>query len=86
MGVPFHEVRQWSAAEISLYMAYYREEPFGFARDDIHNAMGLHQVAEMHRDKKTRSEPFTLKDFWPFSKGSSSPLQARMKKAFQRIR
>ena len=85
MGIPFHEVRKWSSAEISLLIAYYREEPWASARADIHNAMQLQQHAEMHRDKSNRKEPFTLRDFWPFNKDVKAvPLQSKMRGLFGR--
>jgi hypothetical protein len=68
MGVPFHEVRQWSAAEISLYQVYYRMDPWGEERADLRNGMLLQQTANMHRDTKANPKPFEIYDFMPYSK------------------
>lgn len=54
-----------SSAELALYMAYDRIDPFGEVRGDIRNAMQLRQQAEMHRNKQEHPEPFQLKDFMP---------------------
>lgn len=76
MGVPFHEVRQWSAAELSLYMAEYRREPFGEARGDIRHARELHQQAEVYRDRKKHPQQYRWQDFLPFkSQHAQEPEQ-----------
>lgn len=67
MGIPFHEVRQWSAAEILLYQCYYRIAPFGDERADLRNAMQMSQTANMYRDTKTKPDPFEVTDFMPFA-------------------
>ena len=67
MGKPFHEVREWSSAEISLFAAYYRIAPWGEERADIRNAMTMAQTANMHRDTATKPQPFEIGDFMPFS-------------------
>lgn len=67
MGIPFHEVRQWSAAEILLYQVYYRIAPWGPERSDINAAMLMQQTANMHRNTATHPNPFELNDFMPFS-------------------
>lgn len=68
LGLPFSQVWQMSAAEISLYQAYYRVNPWGPERSDLNAAMQMHQVAEMHRDPKRRPEAFKLEQFMPFHK------------------
>ena len=67
MGIPFHEVRQWSAAEILLYQVYYRSNPWGEERADIRNGMAMCQTANMHRDPQKHPQPFEVTDFMPFA-------------------
>ena len=67
MGIPFHEVWQWSAAEILLYQVYYRVAPWGEERADIRNAMSMTQTANMHRDSTKQPKPFEVTDFMPFA-------------------
>lgn len=71
MGIPFHEVRTWSAAEITLYQCYYRMAPWGEERADIRNAMQMAQTANMHRSKDTKA--FEVSDFMPFSEKPEPP-------------
>ena len=66
MGIPFHEVRQWSAAEVILYACYYRIAPWGEDRADIRNAMNMAQTANMHRDPTKHPQPFEIDNFMPF--------------------
>ena len=66
MGIPFHEVRLWSAAEVLLYQCYYRVAPWGEDRADIRNAMGMCQTANMHRDPVRHPQAFEYLDFMPF--------------------
>ena len=67
MGIPFHEIREWSSAEVMLYQCYYRISPWGPERTDINSAMQLSQTANMHRDVQRKPEPYELTDFMPFS-------------------
>ena len=66
MGIPFHEVRLWSASEILLYQCYYRIAPWGEDRGDIRNAMSMAQTANLLRDTATHSKPYVINDFMPF--------------------
>jgi hypothetical protein len=66
LGVPFHEVRQWSAAEIVLYQCFYKIAPWGEERADLRNAMSMQMTANMHRDPSKRAKPFEYTDFMPF--------------------
>ena len=69
LGIPFNELGQRiSAAELTLYQVYYRNQPWGEERADIRNAMSMAQTANMHRDPKRHPQPFELSDFMPFSK------------------
>lgn len=65
LGVPFHEVRTWSAAEITLYQAYFRVQPFGDQRGDILHALSMAQTANLNRGKR---EPYDWREFLPFEK------------------
>ena len=83
MGVPFHEVRQWSAAEVMLYQCYYRIAPWGEDRADIRNALSMSQTANMHRDSSKYPQPFPYTDFMPFhKKEKTEPDMGAMKGAF----
>ena len=73
MGIPFHEVRQWSAAEILLYQCYYRIAPWGEERGDVRNAMSMAQTANMHRDTQRKPDPFEISDFMPFTEKPDEP-------------
>ena len=73
MGIPFHEVRLWSAAEILLYQCYYRIAPWGEDRADIRNAMNMAQTANMHRDSGTHPKPYEIDDFMPFREREEEP-------------
>ena len=67
LGIPYSRLaEEISSAELSLYMAYDRIQPFGDYRADIRNAQILHQQAEMHRNREKDPEPYTLNDFIPF--------------------
>lgn len=66
LGIPFHEVRQWSAAEILLYQCYYRLEPWGAERDDIRTAQQTAFVASATGVTKEGGDKFTIEDFMLF--------------------
>ncbi len=85
MGVPFHEVRQWSSAEISLYMAYYGIEPWGEYRADLRNALAIKHNLEAAGAKPKFSKSFELTDFllfWKRKKPSGSALLAKARALF----
>ena len=67
MGIPFHEVRQWSSAEILLYQCYYRTNPWGVERDDIRVANQTSFIASATGVKKRGGNDFTIHDFMPFA-------------------
>lgn len=73
MGIPYHDIRQWSAAEIMLYQCYYRVAPWGAERDDVRNAMSMAQTANMHRDPRSNPTPFGVDEFMPFSERREKP-------------
>ena len=70
MGIPFHEVRQWSSAEILLYQCYYRTNPWGVERDDIRTANQTSFIASATGVKKEGGGNFTIQDFMPFGEKS----------------
>ena len=67
MGIPFHEVRLWSAAEVLLYQCYYRIAPWGDERDDIRVANQTSFLASATGVKKRGGGDFTIQDFMPFA-------------------
>jgi len=44
-------------------MAYYRLEPFGWERADLHAGIVASTIANVNRDKKRRAKPYSPKDF-----------------------
>lgn len=88
LGLPFSQVRAMSSAELSLYMAYYRVDPWGEERADLRNAMGMSQTANLHRDTKKRPEPFGIDDFMPFRKKpepDADELREKVSGVFQKL-
>lgn len=74
-----------SSAEVSLYQAYYRVNPWGPERSDLNAAMQMQQVAEMHRDPKRKSDPYKLSQFMPFQPKeelSEDQLAAKIRASF----
>jgi hypothetical protein len=47
-------------------MAFAKLEPFGEQRADLRMAIQAALLANIHRDKKRRSEPYKPADFMPF--------------------
>ena len=89
LGVPFSVVREMSAAEISLYQAYFKIDPWGEERADLRNAMAMHQTAEMHRDRKRQPNAFNLMDFMPFRRKPDpepSEVREKVRDAFGRLK
>jgi len=78
MGVPFHEVRQWSAAEISLYMAYYHIAPWGDDREDLRNAMNMQLLAAVHGNERTIDDFMPFKDKPEKTGGANPALRAHL--------
>ena len=66
LGVPFHEVRQWSAAEITLYQCYYNMAPWGAERDDVRTAQQTAFFASATGVTKDSGARFTTEDFMLF--------------------
>ena len=83
MGIPVSKLKdELSSAELALYMAYDRIDPFGEERADLRNALSLRQHAEMNRDRQKHPAPFEIADFMPFDrsrkqqpKGDSSEIR-----------
>lgn len=48
-------------------MAYYSVEPFGEERGDLRTGILASVIANVNRDRKKRSEPYTPQDFMPFA-------------------
>lgn len=51
-----------SSEEYTQWLAYDQVEPIGTARDDIHVAMQVQALANIHRNHKKR-RPYLMKDF-----------------------
>ena len=86
LGVPFHEIRNWSSAEIALYRAYWNISPWGEFRADLRNAMSMQLVAEVNRDRKRKPDPYRVQDFMPFHKEpelDTDQLRDKMRRAFK---
>lgn len=58
-------MRRLSARQLAGWQAYYSLEPFGDERADLRSARICQVLAEINRDKKRRSKPFTIQDFMP---------------------
>ena len=66
LGIPFHEIREWSSAELSLYMAYYKLDPWGEYRADVRNALNIKHSLEAQGVKPKGGGKFKLENFMPF--------------------
>ena len=86
LGIPFHEIRNWSSAEILLYQCYYRIAPWGEERADLRNAMSMSMTANMHRDSTRNPKPFEYSDFMPFAERKEDVLDTQtMKETFSAL-
>jgi hypothetical protein len=56
-------LRSISHAELMEWVEYCRVEPFGDWRADVRNAQLASVIANVNRDRKKRSEPYSIKDF-----------------------
>lgn len=66
-------------------MVYYNIDPFGNERGDYHAAQVSSIIAEVHRDRKKRKEPYRATDFMP-KYGNEKPQQtAEQQIAFARM-
>lgn len=54
-----------SYAEFTDWLVYYRVEPFGAMRDDLHAALVACLIANANRDPKKRRKPFAPGEFIP---------------------
>lgn len=54
-----------TSVQLSEWMAYAAIEPFGEERADLRNAMLMSLIANVNRDEKKRSDPFTPAEFMP---------------------
>jgi len=66
LGIPFHEIREWSSAELSLYMAYYKLDPWGEHRADLRNALSIKHNLEAQGVKPKGGGKFKLENFMLF--------------------
>lgn len=58
-----------SSRELSEWQAFDQREPIGGRRLDVHSAQILAMLANIHRDRKDRPDPFEpaefLAEWWP---------------------
>lgn len=55
--------RDMPASELLEWMEYERLEPWGSWRDNWHHALNASILANVNRDPKRKSTPFTVADF-----------------------
>ena len=66
-----------SYAEFAEWAAYYKIEPFGGLRDDLHAALVVAMIANVNRDPKKRKKPYSPADFMPdWWRNKQDPEQA----------
>lgn len=58
-----HLLASMGSWRLSEWMAYYRLEPFGSKRDEIHAALIASVIANVNRDKDKKPFPYTIEDF-----------------------
>lgn len=56
-------LEEMPAWQFDRWKAFARVEPFGPAADDLRNALGVTILANVHRNPKAKSSPFTRDDF-----------------------
>lgn len=66
-SISYDELLQWGE--------YYSVEPFGEWPANVRAAQHASIVANINRDPKKRTEPFTLKDFMLFEPSRSAPKE-----------
>ena len=54
-----------SSQELTEWMAFYSLEPFGYVGNLHGHAITASVIAEVNRNNKVKSEPFTANDFIP---------------------
>ena len=72
-----------SSAELTEWMAFYKMSPFGEARGDLRVAQLTALMANVHRDREKRPQPFEPVDFMPYAeRPKKTNLFKRIKAAF----
>lgn len=64
LGVPFHEIRTWSCAELALYRAFFNYQPFGEDAENHRHALSRATLVNVNKSPRARPQP--PKDFHPF--------------------
>lgn len=85
LGKSVAEVEEFSSREVSEWMAYAGISPFGEERADVRAGIIASVIAEVNRDRKKQSRPFTPADFMPFvdrSEPATDELSVKIKQAF----
>lgn len=54
-----------SSRELAEWQAYWQIEPWGESRADLRSGIVASVMANVHRDAKTRRQPYTPRDFMP---------------------
>lgn len=54
-----------SASEFLDWQVFFELEPFGELRDDLRAGTIAATIANIHRDKKKRRKPYSVRDFMP---------------------
>jgi hypothetical protein len=69
LALGFPSVRElttrMTSRDVAEWKAYYSIEPFGEARADLRTGILASLIANVHRDRKKRPEPFVPEDFMP---------------------
>jgi hypothetical protein len=81
---------RFSSREIAEWMAFASLEPFGEERADLRAGIIASVLANIHRDRKRRPEPFSPTDFMPFvelpkTAPPGSSLDREIKAAFRQF-
>lgn len=54
-----------SSRELTEWMAYYSQEPFGEVRGDLQSAIVAAMIANVNRDPKRQRQAFEVEEFMP---------------------
>lgn len=78
----------FDSRDVSEWMAYASIEPFGEERADMRAGIIASVIANVNRDPKRRSQPFTPQDFMPFieREDPSVDLSRQLKAAFRQFK
>lgn len=69
-------LRSMSATQFARWVAYAEVDPFGESRADLRAATVASLIANVNRDRKKRSRPYTVNDFMPDFAGTRKKHRA----------